>query len=135
MRRPRILIIDDYPGIRCAIKKALGGSGFEVLTAKDGTEGLAMARAHCPDLILLDVRMPGMNGYEVCRALQESPLMSHIPVLMLSRLDGARRVCRGLNAGADDYIPKPFELEELNSRIKMLIRRSAIFTHTTAHRI
>ena len=94
-----------------------------------------MTQAHDPDLILLDIRMPGLDGYEVLKALVEDPFTNHIPVIMLTNLSGPRRVCRGLNAGADDYVTKPFEFGELCARVQRLIARSHDFVYTGARRL
>jgi len=94
--------------------------GFEVLKARDGLEGLSAAQHQCPDAILLDVRLPRMDGWEVCRQIRE---FSDVPVIMLSASQREEDIVRGLDLGADDYVPKPFRTAELKARIRASLRR------------
>jgi CheY-like chemotaxis protein len=105
----RILSIDDDPEIRGLISGVLARAGWEVVTAADGPSGLRAAREQCPDLILLDIMMPGMNGYAVCDDLQIDPRTSHIPVVFLTALDDPRDRARALSLGGTDYLVKPFD--------------------------
>src|SRR6266542_17895 len=116
----RVLIIDDAPGIHQLLQMGLGGAGFEVLSALDGPEGLAQFIEHRPEVVVVDVLMPGMDGYELCQRLRE---ISDVPIIMLSALRNESEIIRGLDAGADDYVTKPFSISELTARIRAQLRR------------
>ena len=122
---PRVLIVDDDPAIREVVRFALSRAGFEALQAADGTAGLAAAREALPDLIVLDVMLPEMDGTEMCRALRASggPAAS-IPVLFLSSRDDEVDRVVGLEIGGDDYLTKPFSPRELVARVRAVLRRS-----------
>jgi two-component system response regulator MprA len=120
----RILVIDDEFKIVDVLRRGLVYEGYTVDVAYDGESGLAQARRDPPDLILLDVMMPGLDGLEVCRRLRASEL-SDVPVLMLTAKDAVPDRVAGLDAGADDYLVKPFALDELLARIRALLRRHA----------
>jgi DNA-binding response OmpR family regulator len=119
--REKVLIVDDEPDMLAGLEDTLAHEGFEVVTASNGKEGLRQAVDLAPDLILLDVMMPGMNGYEVLSALRKRGL--RIPVIMLTGRDAEDDKVRGLDTGADDYVTKPFSMKELLSRIKAIRRR------------
>ena len=119
-----ILVVDDDPLVRRIITKSLIAEGYEAMAASSGAEGLELARAHPPDLILLDLMMPGLDGYAVCDQLRQSYQTANVPVIMLTALDQTEAKVRGLKTGADDYITKPFDLEELQTRIGAHLRRS-----------
>ena len=121
-----ILIADDEPGIRDALESCLVFEGYEVRTAPDGRAALAEIERSRPDLVLLDVRMPGMDGLTACRRLRAHD--PHLPVLMLTARDMTGDRVAGLDAGADDYLAKPFELDELLARVRALLRRGALMT-------
>ncbi len=116
-----ILIIDDDLDLLDIVGAALQRSGYEVLKASDGHAGLAMFLQHDPCLVLLDITMPGLSGWEVCRQLRE---ISDVPVILLTVLRRERDIVRGLKEGADDYITKPFSTGELMGRIEALLRRA-----------
>jgi DNA-binding response OmpR family regulator len=117
----RILIIEDEAPMRTALADLLAGEGYRVLTAADGESGLQRALAEKPDLILLDVMMPKLDGFAVCAELRR--LANDVPVLMLTAKGQIEdRVC-GLDAGADDYLVKPFSTDELLARVRALLRR------------
>lgn len=116
----RILIIEDEQSYREALSYLLGKEGFEVLTAADGTEGLAVFDAHGADLVLLDLMMPGISGLEVCRRLRAA---SGVPIMMVTARDSEVDKVVGLEIGADDYITKPFSQRELVARIRAVLRR------------
>lgn len=118
----RILVADDEPQLRRALERALKLEGYEVELAADGDEALAATAGSSPDAIVLDVLMPKRDGLEVCRALRSGD--DHTPVLMLTARDAVSDRVDGLDAGADDYVVKPFALEELLARLRALLRRS-----------
>lgn len=119
-----ILVIDDEPDMVRLLDYALTKANYLVIRAGDGEAGLAAARKHAPDLILLDVMMPGMDGLDVCRRLKADPLTASALVLMLTaKAEEGDRVL-GLELGADDYVAKPFAMKELLARIKALLRRA-----------
>jgi two-component system, OmpR family, alkaline phosphatase synthesis response regulator PhoP len=119
---PRILIADDEPAIVMAVQSELAFEGYEVHVAGSGPDAVAMARSSRPDVLLLDLMLPGMNGFEVCRTLR--PERSDLWIIMLTvRGQEADRVT-GFEAGADDYVTKPFSLRELVGRIKVGLRRA-----------
>jgi len=117
---PDLLVIYDDPRITSMLRRALRAEGYDVRTARDGTEGLARAHERQPDLVVVDWMMPGMDGLEVCRRLREE---SDIPILMLTARDETADRVQGLDNGADDYLVKPFELDELFARVRALLRR------------
>jgi DNA-binding response OmpR family regulator len=119
---PRILIVEDEPALMRGLKDSFAAKGFEVLAAADGGTGMNLALSASPDLILLDIMLPRMNGFEICRAIRERN--SEIPILMVTAKGQEEDVILGLNLGADDYIVKPFRLGELHARTNALLRRS-----------
>ncbi|MBI4845713.1 MAG: response regulator [Candidatus Omnitrophica bacterium] len=124
MRKQKILIIDDEPDIRDVLKITLECEGFEVIEAKDGVDGLEKVHKTSPDLVILDYKMPKMDGHEVCQILKKDILLRHMPIIMLTGKGEIQDKVKGINAGADDYMVKPFEPQELVARIKMITRRS-----------
>lgn len=121
----RILIVDDSPINLKAVSVALTSAGYQVVEAHDGREGLERAETTRPDLVILDVQMPGLDGYEVCRRLRRSASFGARPIMMLTANNSLHEKVQGLEAGADDYMGKPFEPEELQARVKALLRRSS----------
>jgi two-component system response regulator MprA len=117
-----ILVVDDEPAVREALERALKTQHYTVTTAADGMQALDAIAEQRPDLVLLDVLMPVMDGLEACRRLRE--LRDRTPVLMLTARDAVGDRVEGLDAGADDYVVKPFALEELLARVRALLRRS-----------
>jgi len=124
MPRTKILIIDDDPDIRDVLNITLSQEDYEVIEAPDGLEGLKLAQTKNPDLVIVDFKMPKMDGRQVCQQLKKDILLSHMPIIMLTGKGEVADKVGGLNAGADDYIVKPFEPQELIARIKMIIRRT-----------
>ncbi len=120
MVRPRILVIDDDEGITSFLKRALSYAGFVVEAAASGAAGLERALVAPPDAVILDVLMPGLDGLEVCRRLRAG---DDVPILMLTAKDEVSDRVKGLECGADDYLVKPFALEELIARLQALLRR------------
>jgi two-component system, OmpR family, response regulator MprA len=120
----KILVVDDERAVRESLRRALELEGYEIELAADGREALDRLEAESqPDVLVLDVLMPGVDGLEVCRRLRRAG--SRLPVLMLTARDAVENRVAGLDAGADDYVTKPFALEELLARIRALLRRSA----------
>jgi two-component system response regulator MprA len=117
---PELLVVDDDPKITSMLRRALQAEGYEVRTANDGQEGLARAKERLPDLVVLDLLMPGIDGLEVCRRLRDE---GNVPILILTAKDETGDRVRGLDSGADDYLIKPFALDELLARIRALLRR------------
>ena len=120
----RILVVDDEPAVRDSLKRALTLEGYEVALAADGREALRALAFSAPDAIVLDVLMPEVDGLEVCRRLRGAG--DHTPTLMLTARDSVGDRVAGLDAGADDYVVKPFALEELLARLRALLRRTAL---------
>lgn len=120
----RILLIDDDPSVTSVLKRGLAYDGFSVDVASSGQQALAIARDHAPDLAILDIMLPGIDGYEVLARLRR--VDENLPVLMLTARDSASDQVKGLELGADDYVVKPFRFEVLIARIKALLRRSEI---------
>ncbi|TCL70443.1 PleD family two-component system response regulator [Rhizobium sp. BK251] len=118
----RILVVDDVPANVKLLEARLLAEYFDVLSAADGFEALAVCEHHQVDIVLLDVMMPGMDGFEVCERLKENPRTSHIPVVMVTALDQPTDRVRGLKAGADDFLTKPVNDLQLISRVKSLVR-------------
>jgi two-component system, OmpR family, response regulator MprA len=118
--RPRLLIVDDEPGIVDFLALGLGYEGFETQSARDGETGLRMALADPPDLIILDLMLPCVDGFELCRRLRK---VSGVPVIMLTARDEVDDRVQGLDLGADDYLTKPFQFKELVARIRAVLRR------------
>ena len=121
--RSKILLVDDEIDTLLPLKLSLEAEDYLVLGASNGFEALELAKTNIPDLILLDIMMPGMDGYEVCAQLKKDPVMRNIPVIMLTAKDAVREKVKGLDIGADDYVTKPFNLNELKARIKSVMRR------------
>jgi two-component system OmpR family response regulator len=120
----RLLVVDDEPNIRELLSASLRYAGFEVATAPDGQQALAMAAEFRPDLLVLDVMMPGLDGFGVVRRLRQNGM--HTPVLFLTARDAADDKVTGLTLGGDDYVTKPFSLDEVLARIRAVLRRSQV---------
>jgi two-component system, OmpR family, response regulator MprA len=120
--RAQVLVVDDEPPMRAALARALDLGGFGVELAADGEQGLTLVADAAPDVIVLDLMMPRVDGLEVCRALRDRG--NDTPILILTARDAVADCVEGLEAGADDYLVKPFALEELLARIRALLRRS-----------
>ena len=117
----KILVADDEPTLVATLKFNLERESYSVVTAADGEAALALARETRPDLIVLDLMMPGLNGLEVCRILRKE---MHVPILILTARDDETDKVAGLELGADDYVTKPFSMRELTARVRALLRRS-----------
>jgi two-component system phosphate regulon response regulator PhoB len=124
MGKPRILLIEDERGLTDVLTYNLSREGYETLVSHDGVEGLRKAQMHLPDLILLDLMLPGMDGLEVCRQLRAGKLTAGIPILMLTAKSEETDQIVGFTMGADDYVTKPFSVKILLQRIRALQRRT-----------
>jgi two-component system, OmpR family, response regulator MprA len=118
-----ILVVDDDPHILSVVSRGLHFEGYDVQTAGDGSEALRLARVDPPDVVVLDVMLPGMDGLEVCRRLRRG---LNMPILMLTARDAVPDRVAGLDSGADDYLIKPFDFDELLARIRALLRRTQL---------
>jgi DNA-binding response OmpR family regulator len=122
-RRPLVLVADDDPDIRSLVTLRLEKSGYEVVAAGDGEQALATALERIPDVALLDVMMPKLDGYEVTERLREQDETRHLPVILLTARVQEADIARGVEAGADDYVKKPFSTGELRDRVQALLGR------------
>jgi signal transduction histidine kinase len=120
MKNPSLLIIDDNDTARQTLTALLAGSGYQIYTASSGAEGIASADNLHPDVILLDVMMPEMDGFEVCRILRKDPQQSEVPIILVTALDDRESRLMGLEAGADDFLTKPYDSVELEVRLRGL---------------
>lgn len=120
----KILIVDDEEDIRDVLRITLEGDGYEIIEAENGEEGLKAIHSRAPDLVLLDYKMPKMTGLEVCAKIKQDLLLQHLPVIMVTGKGELGDKVDGINAGADDYVVKPFEPKELLARIRMILRRT-----------
>lgn len=127
--RKNILVIDDDPELVRLVEYALAQEDYEVYKAYDGQDGLRQVNILRPDLVILDIMMPGMDGWEVCRRIREK---SDVPILMLTAKRREEDIVRGLDFGADDYLTKPFSVKELLARVRAILRRAAWRPQTEA---
>jgi DNA-binding response OmpR family regulator len=123
MQGKQILVIDDDPHVLRMVRLILSNEGAQIHTAANGMEGLTQFYAHRPDLVILDVMMPEIDGWGTCARLRQ---LSDVPILMLSALGGDGHIVRGLKCGADDYMSKPFADDVLIARVKALLRRAPV---------
>ncbi len=121
MKRKRILVVDDEVYIAHILEFSLGMEGYEVITATGGDEALAKATAEMPDLVVLDIMMPDMDGYEVCSRLRQDERFADIPIILLTAKHGATDREKGMEVGASAYVTKPFRPQELIERIRSLL--------------
>ena len=125
-KKARILVVDDTPQNLKLLKRLLSVTGYDVVTASSGAEALALIAGDKPDLVLLDVVMAEMSGYQVCRAIRADPATALLPVVMVTSLDPAEERVKGIEVGADDFLSKPINQEELLARVKSLLRIRAL---------
>ncbi|MGC4083897.1 MAG: response regulator transcription factor [Vicinamibacterales bacterium] len=123
--KKRVLVVEDDPVLTRVLRDNLTFEGFEVTSVADGSQAQAVARDFAPDLVLLDVNLPGQSGFELCEAWRQR---SQIPIILLTAMGQKADKVRGLKLGADDYVTKPFELEELLARIHAVLRRTRSFS-------
>jgi two-component system response regulator RpaA len=131
--KPCILLIEDDSDMRALVAGHLEHGGFDVQRAEDGIKGQALALQYSPDVILLDLMLPKVDGLTLCQRLRRDERTAKIPILMLTALGGTKDKVSGFNSGADDYLTKPFDLEELMVRVKALLRRSERAPLSTKH--
>ncbi len=122
----KILVVDDEDEVRAGLREFLEGMDYAICEAADGAEALAKTFTEKPHMILLDLRLPKVDGYQVCQTLKGNPITSGIPIIMLTALNATPNKIKGIEFGADDYVDKPFDLDELAARIKMVTRRMDI---------
>jgi diguanylate cyclase (GGDEF)-like protein len=120
----KILVVDDDPDIRDILKLTLSEENYEVIEAEDGEEAIKAIQVKSPDLVLLDYRIPKVDGREVCRQIKNDILLSHLPIIMVTGSGDVNDKVGGIDSGADDYVVKPFEPKELLARIRMILRRT-----------
>ncbi|MEB3173895.1 MAG: response regulator transcription factor [Cyanobacteriota bacterium] len=130
---PRILIIDDDPAISELVSINLEMAGYDISQAEDGIQGQALALQVQPDLIMLDLMLPKVDGFTVCQRLRREARTADIPILMLTALGQIQDKIDGFNAGADDYLTKPFDVEEMLARVRALLRRSDRIPQAAKH--
>jgi DNA-binding response OmpR family regulator len=120
---PKILIAEDEPDIRELVAFTLRFAGYEVVTASNGEEAVQVAVREMPDMALMDVRMPRMTGYDACRAMKANPELKDIPVVFLSAKGQESEIATGMEAGAEDYLLKPFAPDQLTARVRAILGR------------
>ncbi|HMQ23435.1 MAG TPA: response regulator [Planctomycetota bacterium] len=126
VKRERILVIEDEPDILEVVRYNLTNEGYRVTSSTDGVEGLRLATREAPDLIILDLMLPGLDGIEICRRLRQDPVTRSIPIIMATAKSEESDLVLGLGVGADDYIVKPFRPRELLARCQAVLRRGTI---------
>lgn len=122
--RQKILIVDDEMATLLPLKRSLEAEGYLVIEAYDGYQAIEKSKTQIPELIILDLMLPGIDGFEVCAQLKKDERTGKIPVIMLTAKDEVRNKVEGLEIGADDYVTKPFNLNELKARIRNVLKRS-----------
>jgi len=121
----KILVVDDEKDVLSLVRRILIRGGFEVISASDGKEGLAKVYSEAPDLMILDINMPEMDGWEVCRKIRGDPLYKHLPIIMLTVRRTKKDQLKGFDFGGDEYITKPFSPTELIARVKTVLQRAS----------
>ena len=125
MSAAKILVVDDTPSNVKLLADVLGAKGYAVVTAASGADALDVVERERPDLVLLDVMMPGMSGYDVCRKLRANPATTMLPVVMITALDPGQERVKGIEAGADDFLSKPFSIKELIGIVRKTLHEPA----------
>ncbi len=126
MAGEKILVVDDDPQLHRLLIRVLNWGGYQVIGAMSGEEGVDKVRDHEPDLVLMDVMMPGIDGFEATRRIRRLPQGRHIPIIFLSALDDTKAKVKGLRVGGDDYITKPVRMGELLARVEARLRPEAL---------
>ena len=129
--KAKILVVDDHPSNIKALRTRLAKDGHQVVEATSGAEALEVFQREEPDLVLLDIMMPGMDGYEVCRRLKEKQASDFVPIIMVTALTETDALVRGLAAGADEYVTKPFDAVELMARVGSMLRIRRLYQENT----
>ena len=125
-KKLKILVVDDEAEVRASLREFLESQDYVICEAGDGEEALAKTFLERPHLLLLDLRLPKLDGYQICQTLKGNPITSGIPIIMVTALNSTPSKIKGIEYGADDYVDKPFDLQELTARIKMVTRRLGI---------
>lgn len=123
MAQNTILVVEDNPDFQKLTRHILEQEGYKIFTASDGAQGLKFLEEWVPDMILLDIRLPDMDGYEICRIIRSNPRHGRVPIIMVTIESEVKNIVRGLKMGADDYIVKPFNPDELLARVRGLFRQ------------
>ena len=131
----KVLVVDDVAMNVKLLADLLAVKGYAVVTATSGAQALATLEAEQPDLVLLDVMMPGMSGYEVCAAIRANPAHAMLPVVLITALDPDKERIKGLDAGADDFLSKPVSQAELLARVRSLLRIKLLYDEVQRHRL
>lgn len=129
IEKQKILVIDDDPVIRRIVRNTLEENGYAVLLAAGGIEGFKIANSASPDLVLLEIMLPDLDGFDVCLKLRSLEMTSEIAIIIMTVADQPSDVVRGFDNGADDYITKPFSIDELIARVKAQLRRRTLSRH------
>jgi DNA-binding response OmpR family regulator len=124
--KQKVLVIEDEPDLVEVLQYNLDREGYKVITCRDGEQGLSRIRTDDPDLVVLDLMLPGLDGVEVCRRVKSDPVTRHIPIIMVTAKGEESDVVLGLGLGADDYVTKPFSPKELLARIRVVLRRGPL---------
>jgi DNA-binding response OmpR family regulator len=124
--RPCVLLAEDEPALLDLLRRALATEDYNVLVASNGLEALALAQKHRPDVMVLDIIMPGLDGLELCRQLRQDPTLAHVPVLFLTVRGELEQRLEGWEQGCDGYLTKPFDLRELRAHVRALLRRGRV---------
>ena len=125
VKQKTILIVEDNAEFRMLLKQIVSDAGYRALAADNGEDGVAVAKREMPDMILLDIRLPRMDGYQVTRAVRADSSVARTPIILVSVQSNMAEIVKGLKLGADDYVIKPFDPEEIAARIESLFRHSA----------
>jgi len=120
---PRILIIDDDPNLCALLEQVFSAPGYQVMVANDGNKGLQVAKDYKPDVVIVDLNMPEINGHQVCVGLRAEPATSNIPIMMLTAVRELPAAMKGMASGANDFMTKPFQNDEVLARVEALLKR------------
>lgn len=135
MAKPKILIVEDEPDLLEVMQYNLNREGYKVIACRNGEQGLSRIRTDNPDLVVLDLMLPGMDGLEVCRRVKADPVTRAIPIIMVTARGEESEIVLGLGLGADDYVTKPFRPKELVARVKVVLRRAPLRDEASGERV